>query len=364
MCNFTHMETTPAALPVPPLSEEQAPHFKQLMPERMAELEAVLLSHERRMGIKNNVEHLRDYGGMAAGDYRSHVPALLAHIEAQAEFASHYLAQRDLAKAENARLSLLLEEERRTGGELRGKVTSLLEDLANGCVPVKMGPGVTITPYWRGVNTERANGLAWAELKCKELGIEWPIKPIPYQGDLPSEPAPTCQRDCQKCGSRSVIDQSPEIIGFYETSGLPVREGDDYVTDVEGCYLTRAEADELAQEAAAGGAGVGLQGEPAVVDPATVWDDYCERCGTPEREKDDYEGCCGLCGEGVFKAMPKSEADALEAKFEEWVEAENARRDTKNKVGGLQGEEDEPACIHCGRPAVGMCHHCERPADG
>lgn len=74
--------------------------------------------------------------------------------------------------------------------ELRGQVTSLLEDFANGCVAVKMEPGIITPAYWRGVNTERAKGLQWAELKCKELGIEWPIKPIPYAGNLPSA-APT-----------------------------------------------------------------------------------------------------------------------------------------------------------------------------
>ena len=47
----------------------------------------------------------------------------------------------------------------------------------------------------------------------------------------------------------SLDDDEREIIGTYEISGLPVYEGDDYVTDAEGCYLTREEADELAQEA-------------------------------------------------------------------------------------------------------------------
>jgi hypothetical protein len=45
--------------------------------------------------------------------------------------------------------------------------------------------------------------------------------------------------------------QPTPIIGRYETSGLPVYEGDDYVIDVEGCYLTRAEANELLTELAA-----------------------------------------------------------------------------------------------------------------
>lgn len=72
--------------------------------------------------------------------------------------------------------------------ELRGQATSLLEDLTNGCVPVKMEPGVKATPYWLGVNAERISTLQWAELKAKELGIEWPIKAIPYAGNLPSAP--------------------------------------------------------------------------------------------------------------------------------------------------------------------------------
>ncbi len=57
--------------------------------------------------------------------------------------------------------------------------------------------------------------------------------------------------------------ESPEIIGFYETSGLPVREGDDYVTDVEGCYLTRAEAEALAEDDAAAASLVGEKGPAA-----------------------------------------------------------------------------------------------------
>lgn len=51
-----------------------------------------------------------------------------------------------------------------------------------------------------------------------------------------------------KSGEVKPIEQEGderEVIGTYETSGLPVYEGDDYVTDVEGCYLTRAEANEL-----------------------------------------------------------------------------------------------------------------------
>ncbi|RPD50035.1 hypothetical protein DNI29_04355 [Hymenobacter sediminis] len=37
------------------------------------------------------------------------------------------------------------------------------------------------------------------------------------------------------------------VIGWYEYSGLPVFEGDDYVTDEEGCYFTRQEAEALGE---------------------------------------------------------------------------------------------------------------------
>lgn len=66
--------------------------------------------------------------------------------------------------------------------ELRGQVTSLLEDFANGCVPVRGEAGKATTPYWLAVNSERHRNLEWAKMKCQELGIEWPIKPIPFNG--------------------------------------------------------------------------------------------------------------------------------------------------------------------------------------
>lgn len=71
---------------------------------------------------------------------------------------------------------------------LRGQVTDLLADFANGCVPVSMAPGIKVTPYWLGVNKERENGRKWAELKCAELGLAWPIATIPYKGNLPAAP--------------------------------------------------------------------------------------------------------------------------------------------------------------------------------
>jgi len=54
-----------------------------------------------------------------------------------------------------------------------------------------------------------------------------------------------CPGNCLTCEKTGGLG---EIVGFYEVSGLPVRDGDDYVTDVEGCYLTRAEANALAEE--------------------------------------------------------------------------------------------------------------------
>lgn len=103
------MENSPS--PVAALTGEQRAAPALLSPKRLDELSAALLSHERRAGIKNNVEHLRDYGGMAAGDYRSHVPALLAHIEAQAEQSQHFLALRDCADAQVAELRKELAEQ-------------------------------------------------------------------------------------------------------------------------------------------------------------------------------------------------------------------------------------------------------------
>lgn len=82
-----------------------------------------------------------------------------------------------------------LESHKQQFSQLRGQVTAILEDFANGCVAVKMEPGVATTPYWMGVNKERHNNLLWAELKCKELGIAWPIKPIPYASNLPAASA-------------------------------------------------------------------------------------------------------------------------------------------------------------------------------
>ncbi len=81
--------------------------------------------------------------------------------------------------------------------------------------------------------------------------------------------------------------------------------------------------------AAVAGPPVGGEGR-GPIDPLDVWDDYCERCGTPER--DNFEGECSLCGEGVFKAMPGREAQALEAKFDEWVRAQNAATDAREKA--------------------------------
>ena len=78
--------------------------------------------------------------------------------------------------------------------ELRAQVAEMLEDFANGC-----RAGIEddeIGAKWYGVKVERGRNLRWAELKCKELGINWPIKPIPYKGNLPEPPA----RTCHECG--------------------------------------------------------------------------------------------------------------------------------------------------------------------
>lgn len=86
------------------IPEQTTATRRPLSPARLDELNKAFISHERRMGIAANVDYLRDYGGMAAADYRAHVPALLAHIEAQAEYSQHSLALRDAAEARAATL--------------------------------------------------------------------------------------------------------------------------------------------------------------------------------------------------------------------------------------------------------------------
>jgi hypothetical protein len=69
----------------------------------------------------------------------------------------------------------------------------------------------------------------------------------------PSKPA-ACLKDCATCKkgrAHPMVNEDSEVIGRWETTGWPVYEGDDYVLDAEGCYLTRAEADALAEEDAA-----------------------------------------------------------------------------------------------------------------
>ena len=243
MCNFTHMKTTPAALPVPPLTEEQKAELKEL-----AELTPLL----NEPWASAYLGHYADYA-LATG------PAVILSL-----------------LAENARLSHLLEEERRTGGELRGKVTSLLEDLANGCEPAVAGLMSDASEEWKAINRERANNLRFLELKTKELGIDWPIKPIPYKGNLP---APTCQRDCQKCESGK-----PGWQGVFATEA----DYDASVTDVVARIKSgqiKARTPQDSDEEVGGAAGVGLQGEEGkgVAEPFTgCWGNSSCPCNPPD----------------------------------------------------------------------------------
>jgi len=75
-------------------------------------------------------------------------------------------AYRALATPANI-LSLLarLDTQQKELAEARSKVTSLLEDFASDALPSE---------------------IEWCRLKCIDLGIDWPITPIPYKGALPA----------------------------------------------------------------------------------------------------------------------------------------------------------------------------------
>jgi len=208
MCNFTYMETQAPALPVPPLPDEQkaAIHFR---------VESILESLPTELAGDGWPESHLTYDGVGLA-----LEGLLA---------------------ENTRLSLLLEEERRTGGEQPVFVQCANKMPEEGKAVLLQPEHEFMAPaigrlqhdkhgqYWQ-VNGQRSTRYAL------ENYLGWIY--------LPKKPAaPTCQRDCQKCEKAVSFfpcvacgaKAAPECLGDsceYSTSVLP-----------------------------GGGAGVGLQGE-------------------------------------------------------------------------------------------------------
>lgn len=143
-----------------------------------------------------------------------------------------------------------------------------------------------------GINHERSLNAKLIELKARELGV-WPLATVAHSGI-----SLACPSSCSTCEKKA--EAIGEIIGYYETTGRPVYEHHDYVTDVEGCYLTRAEADALtAEEPGAASATQGQKDEPQELWPSDplkrqTYSEYraaCVKSGSTRLDEKAWKKC-------------------------------------------------------------------------